>query len=223
MERLLILETSQKVGTVALAEGERVRAERRLEEARRHARDLAPYARDLLAEQGWTARDLAGVVVSLGPGSYTGLRVGVMSAKALAYATGAALIGVETFAPLALQAPEDAPLVDVLEDAQQGRVYVQRFERSEGVLRAAAPLRILSFAEWAAQAPPGLCATGPGLALHRTAPPGVTLTTEDHWRPAAASLLRLALPRLRAGERDDLYRLEPLYLRPSEAEQKWRR
>src|SRR5206468_351809 len=86
--RLLILETSSQAGQVALAAGERLLGVRRLDEARRHARDLAPAVRELLVEQGWRPRDLHGVVVSRGPGSYTGLRVGIMSAKALAYATG---------------------------------------------------------------------------------------------------------------------------------------
>src|SRR5262245_15682692 len=118
-ERLLILETSQRVGVVALADGELVLGRRTLEEARRHGRDLVPFAHALLVENGWKARDLDGVIVSRGPGSYTGLRVGVMSAKTLAYATGCALLAVETFAAIARQAPPEATLLDVAEDAQQ--------------------------------------------------------------------------------------------------------
>ena len=57
--------------------------------------------RDLLADQGWKARDLTGVIVSRGPGSYTGLRVGIMTAKTLAYATGCALLAIDTFAAVA--------------------------------------------------------------------------------------------------------------------------
>ncbi len=69
------------------------------------------------------------VLVSRGPGSYTGLRVGIMSAKTFAYATGCALIAVDTFAAIALQAPESVARVDVLADAQQDKVYVQSFAR----------------------------------------------------------------------------------------------
>src|SRR5438093_6094540 len=94
--RLLILDTSGKGGLVAVARGETVLGELRLEETRRHARDVAPFTSRLLREQGWQPRNLDGVLVSSGPGSYTGLRVGVMAAKTLAYATGCALIGVET-------------------------------------------------------------------------------------------------------------------------------
>src|SRR5262249_19484451 len=125
--RLLILETSGRIGQVALAEGGEILSRRRLDEARRHARDLAPTLAEQLAAQGWRARDLNGIVGSRGPGSYTGLRVGIMSAKALAYATGCALLAVDTFTAIALQAPEAASRVEVVADAQQGRVYAQRF------------------------------------------------------------------------------------------------
>src|SRR5205807_5119629 len=101
--RLLILETSGRVGQVALARGPIILRTRQLSETRRHARDLAPAVAELLAAEGFTPRDLQGIIVSRGPGSYTGLRVGVMSAKALAYAVGCSLVAVDTFAAIALQ------------------------------------------------------------------------------------------------------------------------
>src|SRR5258708_1938136 len=124
--RLLILETSQHVGQVALASGETIVGERVLDESRRHARDLVPAIQALLQAQGWRARDLDGVIVSRGPGSYTGLRVGIMSAKTLAYATGCALLAIDTFEAIRLQAPPECQNVDVIADAHQGNIYVQR-------------------------------------------------------------------------------------------------
>ena len=219
--RLLILETSHQPGVVALAAGDRILSERRLDEARRHARDLAPATAALLAEQGWRAPDLDGVVVSLGPGSYTGLRVGIMSAKALAYATGCRLLGVETFAAIALQAPDAADAVDVIADAQQDKVYLQRFRRTEG-WQAITPLRISPFTDWLATLPPDVWVTGPGLAKHRERLPAtVQVVPAEDWHPRASSLLGLALERWRRGERDDPFAVEPLYLRPSSAEEKW--
>src|SRR5262245_8574874 len=95
--RLLILETSGRRGLVAVALGGAVREARRLDDARRNAvaRDLAPTVAELLRGQGWKAVDLDAVLVSVGPGSYTGLRVGIMSAKALAYATRCGLVGID--------------------------------------------------------------------------------------------------------------------------------
>jgi tRNA threonylcarbamoyladenosine biosynthesis protein TsaB len=221
--RLLILETSGRVGCVAVAEGEAVRAARRLDEARRHARDLAPAVADLLAGQGWRPRDLHGVVVSRGPGSYTGLRVGVMSAKALAYAAGCTVFAVDTFAAVAAQAPPEADRLDVLADAQQDKVYVQRFARSEEGIREQTPLRVRPFGEWLADLEAEVWASGPGLRNHVGRLPASTRVVDPGlWDPRVESLLRIGLDRYRAGWLDDPWTVEPLYLRPSSAEEKWR-
>jgi tRNA threonylcarbamoyladenosine biosynthesis protein TsaB len=222
--RFLIIETSQRCGWAAIAQGERAIAQARLDEARRHARDLAPCAARLLADQGWTARDLSGVMVSRGPGSYTGLRVGIMSAKTLAYAAGCALVAVDTFAALALQAPRDALAVEVVADAQQDQLYVQRFQRAASAepWTANSDLAVAPMCEWLTTLSPGAWVTGPGLEgqLHRL-PPGTAVTPQADWQPRPASLLELGLERWRRGERDDPFALEPLYLRPSAAERQW--
>jgi tRNA threonylcarbamoyladenosine biosynthesis protein TsaB len=222
--RLLIIETSGRVGQVALAQGESLLAVRRLDEARRHARDLAPAAAELLAAQGWRPRDLDGVLVSRGPGSYTGLRVGIMSAKALAYATGCALLAVDTFTAIAAQTPAEAVSVDVLADAHQDKVYVQRFVRPapDTVPAPATALAVRPFADWLQERDPSACVTGPGLRGHEDRlSAGPSVTDSSLWDPRPESLLRLGLARLRAGERDDVWALEPLYVRPSSAEEKW--
>jgi tRNA threonylcarbamoyladenosine biosynthesis protein TsaB len=216
--RLLLLETSGRSGLVALAEGEALVVTRRLDEPRRQARDLAPAVADLLAVAGWKPRDVAAVVVGRGPGSYTGLRVGLMSAKTFAYAAGCALLAIDTFAVIAAQAPAEADPLDVIADAQQQKAYVQRFARGAAV----SPLAIRPLADWLADAP-APWASGPGLRLHRGGlPAGVRAVDESLWEPRADSLLALALRRWHAGERDDPFAVEPLYLRPSSAEEQWR-
>jgi tRNA threonylcarbamoyladenosine biosynthesis protein TsaB len=219
----MVLETSGRSGRVAVALGADLRAVRAMEESRRHARDLAPAVADLLAGQGWKPRDLHGVIVSRGPGSYTGLRVGVMSAKALAYATGCALIGAETFAAVALQAPAEVHAVEVLADAQQDRVYAQSFVREGEGWRPRTHLAIRPFEEWLAAKEPAAWVTGPGLAKWEGRLPRPTPVVPEGLRePQPQSLLRLGLSRYLAGERDDVFALEPLYLRPSSAEEQWR-
>ena len=221
--KLLIVETSGRSGFVALAEGATLCGVRQLAEARRNAGDLAPAAVELLSAQGWKARDLNGVVVSIGPGSYTGLRVGVMSAKTLAYATGCALNGVETFAVIAAQAPKEIKRLDVLADAQQEKVYVQSFMRHCDDWRPCDVLRIQPFAEWVTQRTAETWVSGPGLRRWAARlPSDVPLTDATLWDPQADTLLHLGLTRYKAGERDDPFALEPLYLRPSSAEEQYR-
>src|SRR3954468_9410329 len=101
--RCLLIETSARVGRVGVSRGGNLLAERGLDPTRRHAQRLAPAVDPLLRENGWHPRDVDAVIVSVGPGSYTGLRVGAMSAKAFAFATGCALIGVPTFEAIGLE------------------------------------------------------------------------------------------------------------------------
>ena len=221
--RLLILETSGRTGQVALAMGDQLRGVRLLDEARRHARDLAPAVAALLAEQCWKPRDVQAVLVSRGPGSYTGLRVGIMSAKTFTYAAGCALVAVDTFAAIALQAPESAALVDALADAQQDKVYVQSFARDDGGWHPRTPLAIRLFTGWLAARDPSAWVTGPGLRKWAARMPAeVPAVDANQWEPQPSSLLRLGLARYTAGERDDPWTLEPLYLRPSSAEEQWK-
>jgi tRNA threonylcarbamoyladenosine biosynthesis protein TsaB len=221
--RAVIIETSCQVGQVALAHGMRVLASRRLDEARRHARDLIPGLAGLLAEQGWKARDLNLVVVSRGPGSYTGLRVGIVTAKTLAYAIGCTLLGIDTFAAIARQAPEQAQRVDVLADAQQGKVYVQSFVRQAetSLWQPHTDLAIRPFAEWLATVDRSVWVSGPGVRLHEAQLQDHPQVDSERREPLPEILLQIALERQDGGEKDDHWTLEPLYLRPSAAEEKW--
>lgn len=220
--RLLILETSGRRGAVAVAHGERMLGVRTLDEGRRNARDLAPAIAQLLREQGWAAKQLDAVLVSRGPGSYTGLRVGVMTAKTLAYATGCALLGIDTFAAVAVQSPPECARVDVIGDAQKEDIYVQSFARGEG-WRPTGELRIEPFARWLEPRDTESWVSGPGLAKWGPRlPAGVPCAPPEAREPSVGSLLVLGLSRYRAEERDDLFALEPLYLRASSAERQWR-
>jgi tRNA threonylcarbamoyladenosine biosynthesis protein TsaB len=224
LPRLLILETSGRRGLVAVALGADVRGMRQLDEVRRNARDLAPTVADLLREQEWKAADLDAILVSRGPGSYTGLRVGIMSAKTLAYATRCALIGIDTFDSIARQCPPECERVDVLSDAQQDKVYVQSFARQDGEMHPAGDLAIRPLSEWLASRDAQGWVTGPGLVKWREKlPSDIPVVPPSLWEPTVESLLALGLARYESGQRDDPFALEPLYLRASSAEEQWQR
>jgi tRNA threonylcarbamoyladenosine biosynthesis protein TsaB len=221
--RFLILETSGRVGCLALAEGDAILAVRHLEESRRHARDLAPAVSEMLAAQRWRPADLSAVIVSRGPGSYTGLRVGLISAQMFAYATGCQVIAIDTFAAIAAQAPPSVRELAVLADAQQEKVYVQRFGRSrDEQWQAVSELTIESFADLLNRRSPEVCLTGPGLEKWSgKLPADLPVVERSLWYPTVHGLLALGLPRWRRGEASDLRSLEPLYARPSAAEEQW--
>lgn len=224
-QRILILETSGLAGEVAVATSAGILARQALAAARKHARDLMPAVQELLRGAGWKPADLQSIFVDLGPGSYTGLRVGVVTAKTLAYSLGIEVVAVEAADVLAAQAPADALQVQTMIDAQQGLIYVTGFERSAaGRLRRTGLTAIQPAAAWAATLPAGTFVTGPALDRYRTLVPAAAMAAPpSQCHPTAEGLWQVGLAALCAGLRADFWTLEPLYLRPSSAEQKWAR
>lgn len=229
-ERILLIETSGRGGFAALAQGETLLATAELAADRQHARDLAPLVAGLLREAGWAAQQVQAVVVSRGPGSFTSLRVGVMSAKAFAYAVGCTLLAVDTFDCYAHQCPPEWSAVEVIGDAQQRRVQVQRYQRSEPTTFSASepasftatePIRIVPIEAWLSQRPAHVPVTGPALALVRDRLPSETpIAPPAQCVVMPGTLLKLGLARLRRGESDSVWALEPLYAQLSSAEEK---
>jgi tRNA threonylcarbamoyladenosine biosynthesis protein TsaB len=223
--KLVIIETSGRHGQVGFAYGDSLQEVIRLGETRRHARDLAPAVRDLLRRAKCRPRDVAAVIVSKGPGSYTGLRVGIMSAKAFAYATGCSLVAVETFAAIASQAPPEVSQVDVIADAQQQKIYVQQFKRvvttGQAEWEPVCPLSIVPLNRWITQVDRAGMVTGPGLHAYANDVSDCVSTLDPAlWDPQAESLHKVGLARFDKGQRDSIWSIEPLYLRPSSAEEK---
>jgi tRNA threonylcarbamoyladenosine biosynthesis protein TsaB len=219
-ENWLLIETSGKVGKVGLARGEGVVRAIDLDAARRHARDLSATVGGLLAGEQLRPADLCGVMVSVGPGSYTGLRVGVMSAKTLAYATGCRVVAVPTFAAIASRAPAEAGALWVIADALQGLIYRQQFGRGADGWRPIDELRIESVEEWLRSLTAGAWVSGPGMTPYaERIPPTCPLVPEADREPSIESLFRIGRG-ITPATREELLRLEPLYLRGSSAEEK---
>lgn len=215
-ERVLILETSGKVGQAALATGTSLVAELRLGEERRRASDLAMVVDRLLKQQGWRARELTDVVVGLGPGSYTGLRVGLASAKALAFATGCRFHGVDSYAAIATRSSEEARSISVVGDALQGKMFHRRYRRDEGNrLVPVCGFEIIACNEWAASDLSALFVIGPAAGLLQ----GNPASREFVATPLPVDLLGVAM-QLPWAVTNDVWRAEPFYLRGSSAEEK---
>jgi len=216
----LILETSSRVARVGLARDGVLVLATHLDDARRHARDLAATIDSFLKAEALVPRDVTGVMVSQGPGSYTGLRVGLMSAKAFAYATGCQLIAVDTFSAIAEQAHAKIHDQWIIADALQGQVYRQRFTRSGTQWQAADGLRIDRVEDWLALVTPGVWISGPGvLAYADRIPKECPLVPEPDIAARITSVFVVGATRVPV-TRAELFSLEPLYLRGSSAEEK---
>ncbi len=133
MPRLILVETSTSLCSTALAENGLILEYRESETPKAQASLTAPYIQDMLSKQGLTVRDCDAVCVSMGPGSYTGLRVGVSTAKGLCFGAGIPLLAIGTLDTLVWQAikenlvPEGCSHIVPMIDARRMEVYSALF------------------------------------------------------------------------------------------------
>ena len=183
--RIVAIETSSRMGAVAVARGPQLLAQRQFTHGLRHAVELVPAIRDLTQAQGWKPADIQQVYISSGPGSFTGVRIAVTVARALNQAVGCHLVAVCTVDVLALNAPPETPHVVVILDAKRGQVFAARYRRAgakEQVSAAGAepPFRVGPFIRTAGPvladprafvdaSPRPLALLGEGVAFHRAA------------------------------------------------------
>jgi tRNA threonylcarbamoyladenosine biosynthesis protein TsaB len=221
--KILAIETTGQSGSIALLDGTTLARKIMLPAAERSAKTLAPAIREILDAAGWRPADIRLIAVATGPGSFTGLRVGVTTAKTFAYAMRADVIGVNTLEVIAAQTPDDIERVSAVVDAQRKQVFVREFVRdSTRDFQPIADAAILDNDTWLAGINPATSVSGPGLEkLAAQIPAGVTIVAREYWSPRAATVGQLGWRRYRSGARDDLWRIVPQYFRPSAAEEKW--
>lgn len=221
----LALETSGRVGSVALAkDGGVVIAERSYPHGLQHASALVPMVDQLCREYALTPADLSEIYVSIGPGSFTGLRVGVTLAKSLAFATGAQLVAVPSVRVLAENAPADATQVAIVLDAKRGQIFTATFDRSSnGAWVERQPARVDRLSDVIFNASRPLHLLGEGIPYHRGSIPiddEIFVTPESMWLPRASVVARLGAAMASRGEFTNAFEIRPAYVRLPEAEEK---
>ena len=224
---LLGIETSGMEGAIAIIRDSACLGEVSLNQAgRRHAQSLVLEIRDLIRAHGMTPRNIDAVAISRGPGSFTGLRVGMVCAKTFCYATGCRMIAVDTFEAIANQLPEHSDRVWVVEDAQRADLFVGEYRRTpNGVWKLQSPIQIVSVTDFVASRGGADLIAGPGLRKLNSVEHSLkTLDDIRIARPRAATVARLGLNGLNSGQFDDemtdFWKAAPFYLRLSAAEEK---
>lgn len=230
-------------GTVALSQDGTLFSHKELTVGQRSTQSLIPCIREMLSETGWHVKTLDAIAVATGPGSFTGLRVGLATARALAYSIDAKLVGVNTLQAIAanmclvlqnsgtvVEEREIAQKITTAVDAQRGEVSAQTFQLTpsrhfsqELFPEPIDERRLLTFNAWWALAEHGSSMLFGGPILQKIAvqkPDHVRLIDESLWQPNAIGVARVAWERLLNGESDDLLTLQPYYSRLSAAEEK---
>ena len=210
------IETSGHAGSVALIRDGDVLVETSLElTGRRHARTLVTELQSLWARVGLRPAECEVVAVSIGPGSFTGLRVGVVCAKTFAYATGCRVVAVDTLETIAARAPGDVHDVLSLVDAMRGDVFHGHYRRACDRWVRSGGIGLSAWKTLAAPPDVGVALTGPALiAIPPDQWPAPRLP-EHLWQPTAAAVARIGEREALAGHTQDLWTLEPLYIRKS--------
>lgn len=223
--RILALETTERVGSLAVLEDSKLIASRQLPADQRTAATFAVGMKELLAEVDWQPKDLDLIAVCAGPGSFTGLRIGITAAKTLAYVTEAAIVAVNTLEVIALGAGCESAKIWTVMDAFRGQVFAAEFEVSveeaQGCnLTTLRETGIHEVDDWLALLKPGDTVTGPMLGkLQDRLPEGVVVCDEARWSPQAEHVGRWGWQRYQAGQRNDPWQLVPDYFRKSAAEE----
>ena len=222
MSLILCIETGTDICSVGLARDGELVSLRESDEGRDHAKNVAVFVDELLRENGVAAEELSAVAVGMGPGSYTGLRIGVSFAKGLCYGLQIPLVAVGSLDSMVQVAREDyeAGIIDVenwddavlcpMVDARRMEVYTQMFDAKGKSLNEVKAEIVAedSFADWRKEHP--LVIFGNGAAKCQEVLSDAILINVT---PSARGLAALAHQRFEAGKTEDIAYFEPFYLK----------
>ncbi|MGD9020078.1 MAG: tRNA (adenosine(37)-N6)-threonylcarbamoyltransferase complex dimerization subunit type 1 TsaB [Desulfuromonadales bacterium] len=220
---LLTIQTASPAGSIALTAGDRLLAEFNLDVRKTPTEWLLQSIEGLLDKTNIKQTDLDGIAVVHGPGSFTGLRVGLATAKGLSLATGCPLLGISSLQCVAMQLPFAGLPVCVMLDARKQEVYTAIYRWEAGGPQPISAETVIGPEQWLAKISGETLFAGNGAQVYRTL---IVRKMGDraHFAPAFVNLPRaagaaaLAGREWAAGRTFTADQLMPNYLRPSEAE-----
>ena len=222
---ILAFETSAKAGSVALHDGEKLLAESYQNTGLTHSQTLMAMAEDMIKSCGCTPQEIGAVAVAAGPGSFTGVRIGVAAAKGFAWGKQLPCYGVSTLEAMALGLGVYEGYVLPVMDARRSQVYNAVFRAKEGKLQRLCQDRAISLGDLAEEIKnleENIFLVGDGSVLCyntlKQEVPNLVLPPEHCMHQRAAGVALAAMAKLAAGEPGDACSLEPNYLRLSQAE-----
>lgn len=227
---ILAIETATLVSSVALATADTLLAEITLQTKKTHSELLMPHIDKILSMAQVSKADIKAVAVSIGPGSFTGLRIGLATAKTLAYALKVPLVGVPTLSALAYGCFAPGAILAPMLDAQKNNVYQGVFEWHSGELKEIMPPTVMHIDEALnklAEYNASVVLMGEAAVIHRAKIQQVgnnlVLAAPHLIIQRAGSVAALGHILIKQGIQHDVMALEPVYIRRAEAEVLWER
>ena len=223
--KILALETSAKAVSAAVSEDGRILASGYQDTGLTHSRTLMPIVEHILKNTGLTVADMDAIAVAAGPGSFTGIRIGVAAAKGLAFAADKPAVGVSTLAAMARNVAFCDGLVVCAMDARRQQVYNALFQAKDGQLTRLTPDRAISLEELAAELendlhPKTVVGDGARLCFAHLTEAGIScrLAPAQLVMQNAMSVALEAEAMAAEGKLVSAQALEPVYLRPAQAD-----
>jgi tRNA threonylcarbamoyladenosine biosynthesis protein TsaB len=224
MSRALAIETSGRIGSIALVENGAVLSEKVFPHGLQHAAMIIPIIDDLCRDHATKPTDLEHLYVSAGPGSFTGLRIGITLCKTLAFTTGVRIVAVPTLRVLVENARSDAENVIIVLDAKRDQIFTGRYQREGDGWKEVEGPHLDSLVAMIKRSPRPLHLLGEGIPFHRKFFPSdssIIETSEESWRARAAAVAKIGAAMAKNDEFADPFALSPIYIRKPEAEEKW--
>ncbi len=219
--KILGIDTTTKFLCLGLCDGKNIYAYN-LDLGTKHSTLLIPTVKRILDALGWDIKEIDYFACGLGPGSFTGIRVGVAAVKGLSWAAGKPIIGIPTLDILAnkLKTPQTtiAPVID----AKRGLIYTSVYKRNNGSLKRAAPYMLLNEDDLCRRIKPNTILLGDALSIYKEKITknirGAVILDKDYWYPDGHNIIELALEKARAKKFNTAFDVEPIYLYPKECQ-----
>jgi tRNA threonylcarbamoyladenosine biosynthesis protein TsaB len=197
-------------------------AEYNLEAGRKLSGLLEPTIKRVVDAYGLDLKSVDYFSVGLGPGSFTGMRIGIACVKALAWALNKPVIGVSTLDILAQNVKEEGRLIIPAIDAKRSLIYCSVYKRDKGRLKRLKPYMLISAKEFLKISGKHSIILGDALDLYREyflkSIDSATLLGKDFWWPKAHNLIALALDKIKNKKISDTFKIKPIYLYPKECQ-----
>ena len=219
--KILAIDTTTKFLTLAIYDNGRI-GEYNLDVGNKLSSLLVPTIKRSLEALGLNLGDIDYFAVGIGPGSFTGIRLGLSTIKGFSFALGKPIIGVATLDALAMNAPSSDKKIIPAIDAKRGLVYLCVYKYKDGKLTKLIPYSLLSKNEFYGNIKPSSVIFGDALNLYRDDikrnTSEVSFLDKDSWYPKARNIISLALRRVGRGGQGNNLKVNPIYLYPKECQ-----
>ena len=219
--RILGFDTTAKYLSVAIAEDEKILVSVHEEVGIKHSALLLPKIKELLKSQNLRIRDIDVIAISIGPGSFTGLRIGVAIAKALALSVGMKIVSVPTMDVIASNYADKGDKLVPLLDARKNMIYFCVYDKQGDTLVPKTDYVLSDITDLESRIKDDkFVVFGDGLKLYgsllKDKFPNLELIDDDNWYPKAETVVKLGYHKAIEGKFEDAEKLVPLYLHPND-------